>query len=66
MPAAKKSATRRTKRSRSTATASAPITRKDVEKATAQFEKALEEAYNALQSLGADLGKSAVSTYRNV
>jgi hypothetical protein len=67
MPPAKKPATRRTTRStRTNSSSSSPISRRDVEKATAQFEKALEEASNALQSLGQDLGKGAVSAYKEV
>src|SRR5581483_452858 len=66
MPAAKKPATRRSTRSRASASSSSPISRKEVEKATAQFEKALEQASTALQTLGQDLGKSAVGAYREV
>lgn len=66
MPPAK---TRVAHKSRAKSDGTAPtkaITRKEVEESTARFEKALEEASDALQALGQDLGKGAQRAYKDL
>ena len=78
MPPAKKPATRSTSRSAGRTTSrssSSPstsrnssaraMTRKEVERATARFEKTLEQAGTALQAMGAGLGKNVPGTGMN-
>jgi hypothetical protein len=43
-----------------------PITRKEVEQATARFEKALAEANDALQTLGQNVGRGAQRAYKDL
>ncbi len=65
MPPAKKPATRRAS-TRSSSSSTKKISRREVERATARFDKALEDASKALQSLGSDFGKGAKGAYREV
>jgi hypothetical protein len=58
MPAAKKKTSRSAKKS--------GITRREVEAATKRFDKALDDATSALQTMGANFGRGAKSTYREV
>ncbi len=62
MPPAKKPASR----ARAGASSARTATRKDVEKAIARFEKALDEASSALQALGQDAGTGAKRAYREI
>jgi hypothetical protein len=66
MPPARKPAARGSSRSTASPSPTRPITRKEVEAATARFEKALDEAGHALQAMGADLGKGGKSAYREI
>lgn len=70
MPPAKKTAARRTTRAASrpasAATPTGPITRKEVEQATARFDKALDEATQALSAMREDFGKGAKSAYKDI
>jgi ABC-type transporter Mla subunit MlaD len=43
-----------------------PITRREVEQAAARFEKALEEANQALQTLAKNVGKGADTAYKDL
>jgi hypothetical protein len=63
MPPAKKPTTRRTAGRKS---GSGPITRREVEAATKRFDKALDDAGTALQSMGSNFGRNAKSTYREI
>jgi hypothetical protein len=66
MPPAKKSSTSTRRRASSSPAPTSKITRKEVEQATARFEKALEDANHALQAIGKDLGKSARQAYKDL
>jgi hypothetical protein len=70
MPPAKKTAASRTTRTASRpASVGSPtgaITRKEVEQATARFDKALDEAMQALSTMREDLGKGAKSAYKDI
>jgi DNA-binding protein HU-beta len=61
MPPAKKQPARRAAPS-----PTAPITRKEVEDAAARFDKALEDAHQALQAMGKGMGKGAKGAYTDV
>jgi hypothetical protein len=65
MPPAKKSPTRKTSRATGAGSKSA-LTRREVEQATKRFEKALDEASDALQALGKDVGRGAQSAYKDL
>ncbi|MBV9466050.1 MAG: hypothetical protein JO206_14030 [Solirubrobacterales bacterium] len=65
MPPAKTPAARARRTARAT-TQKTGISRKEVERATQRFEKALTEANKALQSLGQDFGRGAQSTYKTL
>ena len=70
MPAARKSATKSTARSgqgvRARAAARSSATRREVEQSIARFEKRLDEANDALKTLGGHLGTSARGSYKDV
>jgi hypothetical protein len=66
MPPAKKPAARKTSRSANGRSVTAPITRKEVEAASARFDKLLDEANTALASMRKDLGKNARVAYKDV
>jgi hypothetical protein len=66
MPPAKKPAARRASRTSAKPSPTGPITRKEVEEASARFEKALEEANQALAAMREDLGKGARGAYKEV
>jgi len=66
MPPAKKPATRRSARATSASTPTGPITRREVEQATARFEKALDEATKALSAMRQDLGAGARTAYKDI
>jgi hypothetical protein len=76
MPPAKKTATaarstvasraKKPARAASTSRPGRAATRREVERATARFEKALKEAVEALQSLQGHLGKGASTTYKDL
>lgn len=63
MPPAKKPTTRRTTAKKS---GSGPITRREVEATTKRLEKALDDAGTTLNSMGANFGRGAKSTYREI
>jgi hypothetical protein len=66
MPPAKKTATRSTSRTASKAAGTGPITRREVERATARFDKALDDATKALTAMRSDLGTGARTAYKDV
>lgn len=66
MPPAKKPAARRATRTAAAPSPTSPITRKEVEQAAARFDKALDEANDALLALGQDMGKGARSAYKEI
>ncbi len=66
MPPAKKPAPRRRATTAKATSSHGPITRKEVEQATARFEKALDDAMNALQAMRNDFGKGANAAYKDV
>lgn len=70
MPAARKSATKSTARTgqgvRARAAAASSATRRDVEQSIARFEKRLDEANDALKTLGSHLGTGARGSYKEV
>ena len=66
MPPAKKPAPRRRASAAKAKPSAKQITRKEVEQATARFEKALDEATHALQAMRTDLGKGAHTAYKDV
>jgi hypothetical protein len=70
MPAARKSATKSTARTgqgvRARAAARSSATRRDVEQSIARFEKRLDEANDALKTLGGHLGSGARGSYKEV
>jgi uncharacterized membrane protein YccC len=67
MPPAKKPAARAPRRASDGAAPTTPaVTRKQVEDATARFERSLEEASDALRALAQDLGKGAQLAYKDV
>lgn len=63
MPPAKKPSTRRSTAKKS---GSGSVTRREVEATTKRFEKALDDAGTALQSMGSNFGRNAKSTYREI
>ena len=70
MPAARRSASKSTARSgqgvRARAAARSSATRREVEQSIARFEKRLDEANDALKTLGGHLGTSARGSYKDV
>jgi hypothetical protein len=70
MPAARRSATKSTARSgqgvRARAAARSSATRREVEQSIARFEKRLDEANDALKTLGGHLGSGARGSYKEV
>jgi hypothetical protein len=70
MPAARRSATKSTPRSgqgvRARAAARSSATRREVEQSIARFEKRLDEANDALKTLGGHLGSGARGSYKEV
>jgi hypothetical protein len=70
MPPARKSPTTKTARAAKTvsarASATRAATRREVEQSIARFEKRLDEAHTALQTLGGHLGRGATSSYKDV
>jgi hypothetical protein len=70
MPAARRSATKSTARSgqgvRARAAARSSATRREVEQSIARFEKRLDEANDALKTLGGHLGTGARGSYKEV
>ena len=66
MPPAKKPAPRRRASAAKATPSAGQITRKEVEQATARFEKALDEATQALQAMRNDLGKGAHAAYKDI
>lgn len=70
MPAARKSASKPTARSgqgvRARAAARSSATRREVEQSIARFEKRLDEANDALKTLGGHLGTGARGSYKEV
>jgi hypothetical protein len=66
MPPAKKPAARRATRTAAAPSPTSPITRKEVEQAAARFDKALDEANDALLALGQDMSKGARSAYKEI
>ena len=63
MPPAKKPPARRARAAKSS---SSPATRREVQQATARFEKALDDATSALQTMRRDLGNNARTAYKDV
>ena len=66
MPAARRSATKSSARSGQGAGARSSSTRREVEQSIARFEKRLDEANDALKTLGGHLGSGARSGYREM
>jgi hypothetical protein len=70
MPAARRSTTKSTARSgqgvRARAAARSSATRREVEQSIARFEKRLDEANDALKTLGGHLGSGARGSYKEV
>jgi hypothetical protein len=72
MPPARKSATRKPAAARPSqgvrarATATSAATRREVEQSIARFEKRLDDANDALSTLGKHLGRGAQSSYKEV
>src|SRR2546421_10336951 len=70
MPAARRSASKTTTRStqgvRARASARSAATRREVEQSIARFEKRLDEANDALKTLGGHLGTGARGSYKEV
>jgi hypothetical protein len=70
MPAARKSPTKSTARSgqgvRARTAARSSATRREVEQSIARFEKRLDEANDALKTLGGHLGSGARGSYKEV
>jgi hypothetical protein len=70
MPAARRSASKSTARSgqgvRARAAARSTATRREVEQSIARFEKRLDEANDALKTLGGHLGTGARGSYKEV
>jgi hypothetical protein len=70
MPAARRSATKSTARSgqgvRARAAARSSATRREVEQSITRFEKRLDEANDALKTLGGHLGSGARGSYKEV
>ena len=70
MPAARKSASKTSARSgqgvRARAAARSSATRREVEQSIARFEKRLDEANDALKTLGGHLGSGARGSYKEV
>jgi len=70
MPAARRSASKSTARSdqgvRARAAARSSATRREVEQSIARFEKRLDEANDALKTLGGHLGTGARDSYKEV
>ena len=70
MPAARRSASKSTARSsqgvRARAAARSSATRREVEQSIARFEKRLDEANDALKTLGGHLGTGARGSYKEV
>ncbi len=66
MPPAKKPAPSRRASAAKATQSAGQITRKEVEQATARFEKALDEATQALQAMRNDLGKGAHAAYKDI
>jgi hypothetical protein len=70
MPAARRSATKSTARSgqgvRARAAARSSATRREVEQSITRFEKRLDEANDALKTLGGHLGTGARGSYKEV
>jgi hypothetical protein len=62
MPSSKKTTSRRT----SQKSGEGPITRREVEAATKRFDKALDDAGTALQTMGKNFGRNAKISYREL